>query len=154
MREKTCVWGDGDQSEFLGQLCYTAIMPRRRKSRRPILERFMPIRASDFCNENLGDYFCDYPPPFAWPFMQKLRASRARVWFEHKTSGLLHKLGFQWTRCNFGGRRPWLVSGGVFPFGIETPMAAAAFFGPSCPILASPGNWRVFLSVWKTRACI
>ena len=29
------------------------------------------IRASDFCNENLGDYFCDYPPPFAWPFMQK-----------------------------------------------------------------------------------
>jgi hypothetical protein len=66
-------------------------MPRRRKSRRPILERFMPIRASDFCNENLGDYFCDYPPPFAWPFMQKLRASRARVWFQHKTSGLLHK---------------------------------------------------------------
>jgi len=41
----------------------------------------------------------------------------------------------------------WLapsVSGGVFPFGIETPMAAAAFFGPSCPILASPGNWRGF----------
>ena len=73
-----CGWGDGDQSDFLGQLCYTAIMPRRRKSRRPILERFMPIRASDFCNENLGDYFCDYPPPFAWPFMQKLRASRAR----------------------------------------------------------------------------
>ena len=32
-----------------------------------------------------------YPPPFAWPFMQKLRASRARVWFQHKTSGLLHK---------------------------------------------------------------
>jgi hypothetical protein len=30
MRKKTCVWGDGDQSEFLGQLCYTAIMPRRR----------------------------------------------------------------------------------------------------------------------------
>ena len=49
-------------------------MPRRRKSRRPILERFMPIRASDFCNENRGDYFCDYPSPFAWPFMQKLRA--------------------------------------------------------------------------------
>jgi len=109
MREKTCVWGDGDQSEFLGQLCYTAIMPRRRKSRRSILERFMPVRASDFCNENLGDCFCGYPPPFAWPFMQKLRASRARVWFEHKTSGLLHKLGFQWTRCNFGGRRPWFI---------------------------------------------
>ncbi len=31
--------------------------------------------------------------------MQKLRASRARVWFEHKTSGLLHKFGIQWTRC-------------------------------------------------------
>src|SRR6478609_5352946 len=50
-----------------------------------------------------------YPPPFAWPFMQKLRASRARVWFEHKTSGLLHKFGIQWTRCNFGGRRPWFI---------------------------------------------
>jgi len=96
-------------SQTRRQLCYTAIMPRRRKSRRPILERFMPIRASDFCNENLGDYFCDYPPPFAWPFMQKLRASRARVWFEHKTSGLLHKFGIQWTRCNFGGRRPWFI---------------------------------------------
>jgi len=84
-------------------------MPRRRKSRRPILERLMPIRASDFCNESLGDYFCDYPPPFAWPFMKKLRASRARVWFEHKTSGLLHKFGIQWTRCNFGGRRPWFI---------------------------------------------
>ena len=34
----------------------------------------MPIRARAFCNENLGDYFCGYPPPFAWPFMQKLRA--------------------------------------------------------------------------------
>jgi hypothetical protein len=22
--------------------------------------------------------------------------------FEHKTSGLLHKFGIQWTRCNFG----------------------------------------------------
>ena len=109
MREKTCVCGDGDQSDFVGLLCYTAIMPRRRKSRRSILERFMPVRASDFCNENLGDCFCGYPPPFAWPFMQKLRASRARVWFEHKTSGLLHKLGFQWTRCNFGGRRPWFI---------------------------------------------
>ena len=106
---KTCVCGDGDQSDFVGLLCYTAIMPRRRKSRRSILERFMPVRASDFCNENLGDCFCGYPPPFAWPFMQKLRASRARVWFEHKTSGLLHKLGFQWTRCNFGGRRPWFI---------------------------------------------
>ena len=67
------------------------------------------FRASDFCNENLGDYFCNYPPPFAWPFMQKLRASRARVWFEHKTSGLLHKFRIEWTRCNFGGRRPWFI---------------------------------------------
>ena len=94
---------------FSAELCYNPLMPRRRKSRRPILERFMPIWARAFCNENLGDYFCDYPPPFAWPFMQKLRASRARVWFQHKTSGLLHKFGIQWTRCNFGGRRPWFI---------------------------------------------
>ena len=23
--------------------------------------------------------------------------------------GLLHKFGIQWTRCNFGGRRPWFI---------------------------------------------
>ncbi len=83
-------------------------MLRRRKSRRPILERLTPIRASEFC-KHLGNYFVNYPTPFAWVFMQNLQASRARVWFEHKRSRVLHKFGIQWTRCNFGGRRPWFI---------------------------------------------
>jgi hypothetical protein len=53
------VWRVNHSQAASEELCYNPLMPRRRRSRRPILERFMPIRASDFCNENLGDYFCD-----------------------------------------------------------------------------------------------
>lgn len=87
-------------------------MQRRRKSRRaPIGERFTPIRVVRQFARSLYLHDCalKYPTPFAWPFMEKLRACRSWVEFEHARSRAYHKFRIQWTRCKFGGRRPWFV---------------------------------------------
>jgi hypothetical protein len=86
------LWRGNHSRALSEELSYILIMQRRRKSRRPIVERYTPIRVSQFARWGcLGPYLCDFQTPLAFPFMQKLRASRARVWFQHKTSGLLHK---------------------------------------------------------------
>jgi hypothetical protein len=89
-------------------------MQRRRKSRRPILERLTPIRVGEFARSKyVGDRPGKYSAPFPWPFMQKLWACRSRLEIEHGKSAPItnSELNGSAAILAAGARRPFVYAG-------------------------------------------
>jgi hypothetical protein len=47
-------------------------------------------------------------PEFRWPTVRKMRASRYLVQIQLRNQVVPQQVLVSWTRCNFGGLRPWL----------------------------------------------
>ena len=55
-----------------------------------------------------GGWFTFRWPEFRWPAVRKMRAARFLVQIELLNQTLPQQIRVSWTRCHFGGARPWL----------------------------------------------
>jgi hypothetical protein len=46
--------------------------------------------------------------PFRWPRIATLRSARHRILVEFRNQSVPQSIRVSWTRCHFGGERPWL----------------------------------------------
>ena len=56
-----------------------------------------------------GDWVHFPKASFRWPFVTKLSSARFMVRIEFQNQAALQNITVAWTRCNFGGSRPWLM---------------------------------------------
>jgi hypothetical protein len=47
-------------------------------------------------------------PEIRWPAVRKMRAARYRVLIELQNQVVPQQVHVSWTKCNYGGTRPWL----------------------------------------------
>src|ERR1700741_253765 len=46
---------------------------------------------------------------FRWPRIEKMRAAKFMIHIEHRNQIVPQNIRVEWTWCNFGGARPWLI---------------------------------------------
>ncbi len=56
----------------------------------------------------LADGWITLQPSLRWPSIVKMRAARYRVLIELRYQSAPQSIRVSWTRCHFGGDRPWL----------------------------------------------
>jgi hypothetical protein len=54
------------------------------------------------------DRWCIWSPLMGWPDVMKFRACRHRIELDIRNRGVPQQIPVTWTRCHFGGVRPWL----------------------------------------------
>jgi hypothetical protein len=47
-------------------------------------------------------------PEFKWPEIERIRFDRYLIHIELRNQSVPHQIRVSWTRCNFGGIRPWM----------------------------------------------
>jgi hypothetical protein len=56
----------------------------------------------------LGDTWAALRPSLRWPRIEQMRAARYLIQLELHDQATLQQIGVSWTRCHYGGARPWL----------------------------------------------
>src|SRR4029450_11051050 len=56
-----------------------------------------------------NDYWVTFSePPFRWPGIRNMRAIHYMLRIELRNQAVPQEIRVSWTRCNYGGFRPWL----------------------------------------------
>jgi hypothetical protein len=68
------------------------------------------LDARELCKAGVldGEWVTSRWPEFRWPRVRTIRFSRYRVLIELENQGVPQQIRVSWTRCHFGGARPWL----------------------------------------------
>ena len=56
----------------------------------------------------LGDSWVTLRPSLLWPRIERMRAARYLIQLELRNQAIHQQIRVSWTRCNYGGARPWL----------------------------------------------
>jgi hypothetical protein len=79
-----------------------------RKSKKPVVERLRYIDVRDLSKAGaLEGPWLNFGAPFRYDFLRRLETSRHQVRMTMKNCVVPVAFRLEWTRCNYGGRRPW-----------------------------------------------
>ena len=89
------------------------------ENRRTLRQRHRCLTVEEFANESIDvrdikraglfrDNWVKLQPSFRWPAIEQMRVARYMIQLQLRNQVVPQQVRVSWTRCNYGGTRPWL----------------------------------------------